>query len=310
MKRRLLFIVIPLILLMVIVPSVFADSTYVVQPGDTLFRIALDHDLTVQELSQANDIVNPSWIYAGQVLIIPSEEQPEEASTEVILHLVEPGETLFKIAVKYDASMQAIARLNDISNYDLVFSGQYLAIPQTSNAAPLESELLSSIEEDIPQSEFEDESESELLESDPPDSSDSVQSASDPLPSSDDVGSSERWIDVNLTTQTLTAYEGDQAVLTTSISSGAWPYLTVTGQFHIYLRYQAQDMDGYRLGYDYYLEDVPYVMYFYKDFAVHGTYWHNNFGYPMSHGCVNMTIADAQWVYNWSSYGTLVNVHY
>ena len=52
------------------------------------------------------------------------------------------------------------------------------------------------------------------------------------------------------------------------------------------------------------------MMYFYKDYGIHGTYWHNNFGTPMSHGCVNLTIPDAEWLYNWASYGTTVKVHY
>ena len=69
-------------------------------------------------------------------------------------------------------------------------------------------------------------------------------------------------------------------------------------------------MNGYRLGYDYYLPNVPYVQYFYRDYAIHGTYWHNNFGTPMSHGCVNLTIPDSQWIFNWASNGTVVNVHY
>lgn len=124
------------------------------------------------------------------------------------------------------------------------------------------------------------------------------------------VGPNERWVDVNLTNQTLVAYEGDTPVLTTLISSGTWQYPTVTGQFRIYLTYTSQTMDGRRLGYDYYLENVPYVMYFYKDYALHGTFWHNNFGTPMSHGCVNMRTSEAEWLYNWASIGTLVNVHY
>ncbi|MCB9422198.1 MAG: L,D-transpeptidase family protein [Ardenticatenaceae bacterium] len=124
------------------------------------------------------------------------------------------------------------------------------------------------------------------------------------------VSTNEHWIDVNLSTQTLTAYEGDFAVMSTLISSGlpAWP--TVTGQFRIYLRYESQTMDGSRLGYDYYLPGVPYVMYFYQDYALHGTYWHSNFGYPMSHGCVNLETGDAKWIYNFTTIGTLVNVHY
>jgi lipoprotein-anchoring transpeptidase ErfK/SrfK len=51
-------------------------------------------------------------------------------------------------------------------------------------------------------------------------------------------------------------------------------------------------------------------MYFYEDYALHGAYWHNNFGTPMSHGCVNMNVADAGWIFDWAPVGTLVNVHY
>lgn len=124
------------------------------------------------------------------------------------------------------------------------------------------------------------------------------------------VDTNEHWIDVNLSSQTLTAYEGDFAVMSTLISSGlpSWP--TVTGQFRVYLRYESQTMDGTRLGYDYYLPGVPFVMYFYQDYALHGTYWHNNFGYPMSHGCVNLETGDAEWIFNFTSIGTVVNVHY
>jgi lipoprotein-anchoring transpeptidase ErfK/SrfK len=61
--------------------------------------------------------------------------------------------------------------------------------------------------------------------------------------------------------------------------------------------------------FDYYLPDVPYSMYYSGDFSIHGTYWHHNFGTPMSHGCVNMDTSDAEWLYNWSSIGTLVNIH-
>lgn len=123
------------------------------------------------------------------------------------------------------------------------------------------------------------------------------------------VGADERWIDVDLNTQNLVAYEGNKPVFYSLISSGTWEHPTVTGQFRTWMKYESQDMNGYLLGYDYYLMDVPYVMYFYKDFAIHGTYWHNNFGIPMSHGCVNMNPTDAGWLYNWAPLGTLVNIH-
>ena len=124
------------------------------------------------------------------------------------------------------------------------------------------------------------------------------------------VGPNERWIDVNLTTQRLVAYEGDTPVFESAVSSGTAAHPTVTGQFEVWLRYEAQTMDGRRLGYDYYLPNVPYVMYFYRDYALHGTYWHNNFGTPMSHGCVNLPTPAAEWLFHWSEYGTVVNVHY
>jgi lipoprotein-anchoring transpeptidase ErfK/SrfK len=124
------------------------------------------------------------------------------------------------------------------------------------------------------------------------------------------VGQNERWVDVNLTTQTLRAYEGDTVVYTTLVSSGTWEHPTVTGQFRVWLTFESQTMDGSLLGYDYYVENVPYVMYFYQDYALHGAFWHNNFGTPMSHGCVNLTTSDAAWLYDFVSIGTLVNVHY
>ena len=123
------------------------------------------------------------------------------------------------------------------------------------------------------------------------------------------VGEAERWVDVNLNTQTLVAYEGNTPVFNSLISSGMWDTPTITGQYRTWMKYESQDMNGYLLGYDYYLEDVPYVMYFFKDYAIHGAYWHNSFGSPMSHGCVNMNPVDAGWLYNWAPVGTTVNIH-
>ena len=119
------------------------------------------------------------------------------------------------------------------------------------------------------------------------------------------VDLSERWIDVDLSAQTVFAMQGDQIVNRFLASTGRWPTLTVTGMYRIYVKYRAADMTGP----DYYLPDVPYVMYFFKGYGLHGTYWHNNFGQPMSHGCVNLRTPDAGWIYEWASVGTVVNVH-
>ena len=114
------------------------------------------------------------------------------------------------------------------------------------------------------------------------------------------------WIDVDLTNQMVYAYEGDTLVNSFLVSTGAAPHLTVTGSFHIYERH----VKGNMWGPGYFLPDVPYIMYFYKGYGLHGTYWHSNFGTPMSHGCVNLATPDAEWLYYWSTWGTLVKVHY
>lgn len=116
----------------------------------------------------------------------------------------------------------------------------------------------------------------------------------------------EKWIDINLSQQRLVAYEGSTPVYWVTVSTGLPGTPTVTGQYHIYVKYLSQLMTGP----GYYLPNVPYVMYFYQGYGIHGTYWHHNFGHPMSHGCVNAPMPDAQWLYNWAPVGTLVNVHY
>lgn len=115
-----------------------------------------------------------------------------------------------------------------------------------------------------------------------------------------------RWIDVDLSYQRLTAYEGSTVVNSFIVSTGTWQYPTVAGDYQIYIKLPYQDMSGP----GYYLPNVPSVMYFYEGYAIHGTYWHNNFGNPMSHGCVNLTISDALWMYNFATVGTWVHVHY
>jgi lipoprotein-anchoring transpeptidase ErfK/SrfK len=118
-------------------------------------------------------------------------------------------------------------------------------------------------------------------------------------------GGGERWIDVDLSNQMTYAYEGDQLVASFLVSTGTYLHPTVTGQYYIYVKYEYADMAGP----GYYLPDVPYVMYFYRGYGLHGTYWHSNFGTPMSHGCINLTIPDAAWLFYWADVGTLVNIH-
>jgi lipoprotein-anchoring transpeptidase ErfK/SrfK len=120
-----------------------------------------------------------------------------------------------------------------------------------------------------------------------------------------DLADEGRWVDVDLSEQRVTAYEGDQAVQSFIVSTGTRFHPTVTGQFRIYARYRATPMAGP----GYYLPGVPFTQYFYQGYALHGTYWHSNFGTPMSHGCINLRTPDAEWLFDFTSIGTLVNVH-
>ncbi|GBD10184.1 Putative L,D-transpeptidase YciB [Candidatus Thermoflexus japonica] len=108
-----------------------------------------------------------------------------------------------------------------------------------------------------------------------------------------------KWIEVNLYEQTLAAYEGDRLVYATLISSGRARTPTVTGLFRIQIKARTTLMDGDIFGY-YYLEDVPWTMFFYQGYALHGAYWHDRFGTPQSRGCVNLAPIDARWLFEWA----------
>ncbi len=112
----------------------------------------------------------------------------------------------------------------------------------------------------------------------------------------------DKWIRVDLSGQMLFAYESGAPTRAFIISSGLPRTPTVTGEFRIRVKVRSQTMSGGNpeLGNAYSLPNVEWVQYFYEDYGFHGTYWHNNFGNPMSHGCINMTNADAKWLFDWA----------
>ncbi len=201
---------------------------------------------------------------------------------------VKRGDTLGKIAKRCEVSLDLVMLVNpEIRNPNLIFVGQRIQIPtrqQVEQAETYSKELLVAA------------SRSEVR--------------ADPLTDHDweVVGipedSVERWIDVDISTQTVSAYEGRERVETFLASTGVWRTPTVTGKFEIYLKFETDDMRGP----GYFLKDVPFTMYFHKSYGLHGTYWHDNFGTPMSNGCVNLTIEDAEWLYEFAEIGTVVYV--
>ncbi len=122
------------------------------------------------------------------------------------------------------------------------------------------------------------------------------------LGSSSHTSNGKKRIEVDLTNQKLYAYEGNKKVYSFLVSTGRWGR-TPTGVFHIYykLKYTLMTGGSKELGTYYYLPNVPYTMYFYQGYGLHGTYWHHNFGHPMSHGCVNMKTEDAETIFYWTS---------
>ncbi|MGD1875012.1 MAG: L,D-transpeptidase [Mastigocoleus sp.] len=114
----------------------------------------------------------------------------------------------------------------------------------------------------------------------------------------------DRWIMVDLSRQRLIAWEGDKQVYAVIVSTGKKKTPTRRGVFRIKTKLRKTRMRGR----DYDVKNVPYTMYYQGGYAIHGAYWHNNFGTPMSHGCVNVAPNHAKWLFNWASVGTPVVV--
>jgi hypothetical protein len=116
-----------------------------------------------------------------------------------------------------------------------------------------------------------------------------------------------KWIDISIKQQMLVAYEGKRAVFATLVSTGiggmgdpATTHATVRGIYMIRAKHVSATMDGDEATDSYDLRDVPYIQYFFEGYALHGAFWHDDFGKPRSHGCVNLAPADAAWLFEWT----------
>ena len=197
-------------------------------------------------------------------------------------YVVRRGDTLTRIARRFGTTIGALAAANHLASVDFVWTGERLII---RSAAPAQA--------------------SAPALSSAPDQASAPAPAPAPAPATLAAPTAGRWIDVDLTHQVLVAYDGTTPVFTTLVSSGLPGSPTVTGTYHIYVKYLSTLM----VGPGYYLPNVPYTMYFYEGYGIHGTYWHHNFGHPMSHGCLNVSTPDAAWLYGFASVGTPVVIH-
>jgi lipoprotein-anchoring transpeptidase ErfK/SrfK len=250
--------------------------------GDTLTSIAARYQTTTAALIRANNLPSANFLYAGQRLTLPSSSTiPAATNKNSFVYVVRPGDILYDVAARFGTTADTIASANRLYNLNVIYTGQRLLIPgKTSSQPPVQT----------------------------PGGSPSTTLP----PNVVTPPSSGRWIDINIKKQTITAYEGSTPVKSVLVSTGIAVFPTPVGRFAVYKKYTAQLMTGgsRASGTYYYLPNVPYVMYFFKSYAIHGTYWHHNFGHPMSHGCVNLTIADSKWFFDWASNGTPVVSHY
>ncbi len=274
-----------------------APVMHSVQYGETLNTIARTYGVTIAQILEANSIPNPNLIKPGQTLNIWSATSAEQAiiaaevgeqvvtqldiapetqpqTTPNHVHVVVRGETLARIAQRYNVAMNQIMVANGIVNPDRVLVGQRLTIPGVAAES-------TNIAQD-------------LLAEHPP--------ITPPAPSI----TTGKLIMVDLSDSMTYAFQDGQLVYQALSSMGLPATPTVTGQYSVYYRLPSQTMSGP----GYYLPGVQWVQYFYQGYALHGAYWHDNFGQPMSHGCVNLTNQDAQWFYEFGEIGTPVHVQY
>ncbi len=193
------------------------------------------------------------------------------------VYVVKEGDTLGRIARKFGVSIGAIIKVNNLNSGSRIYVGQKLRIPVAEK-----------------QQQKKKNAENKNASNKTPN-----------RPKNFREPNARKWIEVDLSQQRLYAHQDGKVVFTTLISSGRSPYRTPIGRFRVWAKVRRQTMSGpgYRL------PNVQWVMYFAGENAIHGTYWHNNFGRPMSHGCVNATNKAAQWLYNWAPKGITVVVH-
>jgi lipoprotein-anchoring transpeptidase ErfK/SrfK len=117
--------------------------------------------------------------------------------------------------------------------------------------------------------------------------------------------SQKSWIEIDLSDQHLTAWQGGRQQFTAVISTGKSTTPTYPGIYSI----QRKLPLGRMRGADYDVPNVPYIMYFYRGYAIHGAYWHNRFGTTVSHGCINLPVGNARWLFEWAKIDTPVVIH-
>ncbi len=311
--------------LLVANPALAQRSVHVVQPGESLSVIAARYGVSMASLATANGINNTNHVWVGQQLSIPggSGGNGYSAGTGSTI-TVGRGDSLSLIAALHGMSVQELMDLNGLSNPNHVWVGQQLqvrgggttqaAASATSSGSityhvvqPGDSLSAIAVYHGVTQQALMNAN--GLTNPNHVRAGQRLQIVGGRQPAVNNVyapATGTKRIVVDLSDQTLTAWSGETVSLYTNISSGTNAYPTVTGYYRIDRKYPVQRMTG--PGYD--IPDVSSVMYFWQGYAFHGAYWHNNFGVPMSHGCIHLRPGEAQWLYGWADVGTEVYVNW
>ncbi len=256
--------------------AVAAGGTYTVQPGDTLYRIAVRHGVTVSGLMQANHLSNANFIYSGQRLVIPgasaatsntasaSQSGGASATPTGNTYVVRPGDNLSRIAQQFGTTSVALARLNGIANPSAIYPGQVLRL---SAAAPAWSS-----------------------------------------------GGGKRIV-MDLSEQHLYAYQGNQLIYSFVASSGAAPNYTRVGEFRV----QSKVPNAYGSTWNIWMPSWLGIYWAGStENGIHAlpilsngqTLWAGYLGRPVSYGCIVLGTYEAQLLYNWADIGTPVSIRY
>ncbi len=327
-KARRWLPLIVIVLCLVIPPTPIAaqgTTTHIVQRGETLSQIARRYGTTVGTLMQVNGLRNANFVWWGQRLRIPSSHSTPAPSTARGYHIVQRGETLSQIARRYGTTVSAMMQANGLRNPNFVWWGQRLRLPGSASTPTSPPPSTTTRTHVVRRGETlarialrYGTTITTLVRANGLRNANFIwygqrlripAAGSSPAPApgpSVPTPTGGKWIRVDLSSQRLTAFAGNTAVNSTAVSTGTSRYPTPTGRYRIRYKVASTTMSGP----GYYLTGVPWVMSFYGNYFIHGAYWHNNFGHPMSHGCVNLPVGWAKWLYGWAPVGTPVVIQW
>ena len=286
-----------------VIPAAAPSShSYVLQLGESLDKVAQRFDVSLADLLKVNGLTVSSQIWAGQNLLLPLRtDGSEPLNVPQAIPYVAPAEP----APAVPAIPAPVPKLGQGPLPGESFS-QGLAHPPANFLHIVKlGETLDTIANKYELNPAQIGKLNFLTLGIPISVGQHLQIPFD-LDLADESGIvAKRWVEIDLSQQTLTAWEGNELFLHTDISSGLANTPTPVGRFRVWHMNPSQTMSGP----DYSLDNVKHNMYFFSGYAMHGAYWHNNFGSPMSHGCVNMREEYAEKLYSFASLGMEVWVH-